>query len=177
MRSTKHLSVRVALVGLVILGLVVLVGACGGSATTTTASSTTTTAASTTTTAATGSSTTSGASSDAVAAITANWIKFFDGSGAAADKIALLENGQQFAAQITAQASSPLAKSVTAIVASVTVDSPTAATVKYSLALGGTVALADQTGQAVLQDGVWKVSDASFQALLALEGASTPSTT
>ena len=185
MRGIKHLSVRVALVGLVILGLVVLVAACGGSTTTTTALSTTTTAASTTTTAAAstttapgGASTTAGASSDAVAAITANWVKFFDGSGAAADKIALLENGQQFAAQINAQASSALAKTVTAIVSSVTVDSATAATVKYSLALGGTVALPDQTGQAVLQDGVWKVSDASFQALLQLEqGAATPSTT
>ena len=177
MRGIKHLSVRVALVGLVILGLVVLVAACGGSTTTTTALSTTTTAASTTTTAPGGASTTAGASSDAVAAITANWVKFFDGSGAAADKIALLENGQQFSAQINAQTSSALAKSVTAIVSLVTVDSATAATVKYSLALGGTVALPDQTGQAVLQDGVWKVSDASFQALLALEGASTPSTT
>jgi hypothetical protein len=40
------------------------------------------------------------------------------------------------------------------------------------------VALPDQTGQAVLQDGVWKVSDASFQALLQLEQAgATPSTT
>jgi len=178
MRGMKYLSVKVALVALVIAGLVAFVAACGGSSTTTTASiATTTTAASTTTSASVGSSTTSGASSDAVAAITANWIKFFDGSAPAADKIALLENGQQYATQIDAQASSPLAKTVTALVSSVTVDSASTATVKYSLALGGTVALPDQTGQAMLQDGVWKVSAASFQALLALEGASTPSTT
>jgi hypothetical protein len=183
MRGMKHLSVRVALVVLIILGLVLFVAACGGSTTTTTAPapvtttsmSTTTTAASTTTSGA-GSSTTSGGSSDAVAAITANWVKFFDGTSSAADKVALLENGQQFASAIEAQAGSPLAKSVSAVVSSVTVDSATTATVKYSLALGGTVALPDQTGQAVLQDGVWKVSDQSFQALLALEGATTPST-
>jgi len=178
MRGMKYLSVKVALVALVIAGLVAFVAACGGSSTTTTASiATTTTAASTTTSASVGSSTTSGASSDAVAAITANWIKFFDGSAPAADKIALLENGRQYATQIDAQAGSALAKTVTAVVSSVTVDSASTATVKYSLALGGTVALPDQTGQAILQDGVWKVSAASFQALLALEGASTPSTT
>ena len=36
----------------------------------------------------------------------------------------------------------------------------------------------DQKGQAVLQDGTWKVSAASFQALLALEsGAGGAATT
>lgn len=186
MLSMRHRIVRWALVGVMILGLTALVVACGGSATTTTASapvtttssSTTTTAASTTTSAAAGSSTTSAASPEAVATITANWVKFFDGTTSAADKIALLENGQQYAAQVNAQAGSALAKSVTAIVSSVTVDSATTATVKYSLALGGTVALPDQTGQAILQDGVWKVSAQSFQALLQLEqGATTPSST
>jgi hypothetical protein len=49
--------------------------------------------------------------------------------------------------------------------------------VKYSLALAGTVALPDQTGQAILQDNVWKVSAQSFQALLTLESASVPSST
>ena len=170
MRGMKHLSVRVALVALVVVGLVAFVAACGGSSATTT-----TTLAATTTTA--GSTVTTAPSSPEAVAIMANWVKFFDGTTAAADKTALLENGQQYATQIQAQASSPLAKSLTAIVTSITVDSATTATVKYSLALAGTVALPDQTGQAILQDNVWKVSAQSFQALLTLESASVPSST
>ena len=50
-----------------------------------------------------------------------------------------------------------------------TITSPTTATVKYSIVEGGQVAVPNQTGQAVLQGGVWKVSAPSFQALLKLE--------
>jgi hypothetical protein len=109
------------------------------------------------------------------AAIKSNWQKFFDGATPAAQKIQLLENGQQFAQTIQAQAQSPLAKSTAAKVSSVKVTSATTATVKYSILLAQQVALADQTGQAVLRNGVWKVSAQSFQALLALEGAASAS--
>ena len=101
------------------------------------------------------------------------WVKFFNGTTPAATKVTLLQNGQQFAAVITAQAASPLAKSAQAKVTSVTVTSPTTATVKYSIVEGGQVAVPDQTGQAVLQGGVWKVSAPSFQALLKLEQGQT----
>jgi hypothetical protein len=109
------------------------------------------------------------------AAIKTDWEKFFAGATAADQKIALLENGRQFAKTIQAQAQSPLAQSTAAKVSSVSVTSATTATVKYSILLDKQVALADQTGQAVLQGGVWKVSAQSFQALLALEGAAPPS--
>jgi hypothetical protein len=111
----------------------------------------------------------------ATEAIKANWEKFFAGATPAAQKIPLLENGQQFSQTIQAQAQSPLAKSTAAKVSSVKVTSPTTAAVKYSILLGTQVALADQSGQAVLQNGVWKVSAQSFQALLALEGAASSS--
>ena len=84
-----------------------------------------------------------------------------------------MQNGQAFATVITAQASSPLAKSAQAKVSSVTITSPTTATVHYSIVEGGQVAVPDQTGQAVLQGGVWKVSAPSFQALLKLEQGQT----
>lgn len=127
--------------------------------------------------AATTSSPTPSASSTAAdaAAVRANWEKFFAGTTPAAEKIALLENGQQFAQTIQAQAQSPLAKSTATKVSSVKITSPTTATVKYSILLNKQVALADQTGQAVLQGGTWKVSAQSFQALLALEGAASSS--
>ncbi|HXR22554.1 MAG TPA: hypothetical protein VN786_08370 [Acidimicrobiales bacterium] len=110
--------------------------------------------------------------------IKTDWVTFFAGTTSVKQKIALLQNGQSFAGVIKSQASSPtiapLAKSVTATVASVTLTSATKAKVKYSLDLGGKPALSNQTGIAVLQKGTWKVGDQSFCALLALEGTTAP---
>ena len=114
------------------------------------------------------------ATASAVAQITANWEKFFAGTTPAATKITLLQSGQAFARVITAQASSPLAKATQAKVMKVTVVSPTKATVTYSIVQNGQTALPGQTGQAVLQGGVWKVSAPSFAALLKLEGVKIP---
>ena len=47
--------------------------------------------------------------------------------------------------------------------------SSTQATVIHDIVLGGKPGLSNQTGTAVYQDGVWKVGDASFCQLLALE--------
>jgi hypothetical protein len=113
------------------------------------------------------------ASASATAAVTADWQEFFSGATPAARKIALLQNGQRFATTINAQASSPIAQGTQAKVTSVTVTSPTTATVTYSITMGGQTALPDQQGKAVLEGGVWKVSAKSFQDLLRLEqGAS-----
>jgi hypothetical protein len=108
----------------------------------------------------------------AEAQIKANWEKFFAAATPAADRVALLQNGQQFASVIEAQAKSPLAQGSSAKVTAVTVVSATKAKVTYSILLAGVVALADQKGEAVLDGGVWKVSAKSFAALLALEGQS-----
>jgi hypothetical protein len=108
------------------------------------------------------------------AKIKTDWIAFFAGSTPAKRKIALLQNGQKFAAIINSQASSPLSKSVTATVAAVKVLSGSKAKVRYSLDLGGQPALANQAGVAVLQGGTWKVGDQSFCALLALEQVKGP---
>lgn len=107
------------------------------------------------------------------AQIAANWEEFFAGTTAADRKIALLQNGEQFADVIEARAESPLSQSTTAEVTAVTLTSDTDATVTYSILMSEQVVLPDQTGQAVLEDGVWKVGAASFQALLALEGAAS----
>ena len=105
----------------------------------------------------------------AAARIKANWEAFFSGTTPAAKKIALLQNGQKYAALIQAQAASSLAKSASAKVTAVHVISATQATVTYDIYLGGKPALSDQSGTAVYQDGTWKVGDASFCQLLALE--------
>jgi hypothetical protein len=116
------------------------------------------------------------ASSSATALITANWQAFFDGKTSAAKKIALLQNGQTYAAVIQAQSGSSLATSASAKVTKVTVTSPAQAKVTYNVLLGTTPALTNQSGVAVYQNGTWKVGDASFCGLLALEnGGKAPS--
>ena len=155
--TTGGWSGRVALVACLV-ALPVVLAACGSKSNATTTPSPSVSAS---------------VSSSTAAAVTSSWVKFFNGTTPAATKVTLLQNGQQFAAVITAQAASPLAKSAQAKVTSVTVTSPTTATVKYSIVEGGQVAVPDQTGQAVLQGGVWKVSAPSFQALLKLEQGQT----
>jgi hypothetical protein len=112
----------------------------------------------------------------ATALITANWEAFFSGKTAAAQKITLLQNGQAYAAIINAQSGSSMASSASAAVTEVTVTSPAQATVTYNVLLGTTPALTNQSGVAVYQSGSWKVGDASFCGLLALEnGGKAPS--
>jgi hypothetical protein len=118
-------------------------------------------------------STAGAASGDAKAQITSDWEAFFDGKTSAAKKISLLQNGQKFASVINAQAGSGLAASAGAKVTAVTVISPAMATVKYDITLNGTTALANQTGTAVYEDGMWKVGDVSFCQLLKIENAGT----
>lgn len=105
----------------------------------------------------------------ATAVITANWEAFFSGKTSAAKKITLLQNGQAYTAIIDAQSGSSLASSASAKVTKLTVTSPAQATVTYNVLLGTTPALTGQSGVAVYQNGIWKVGDASFCGLLALE--------
>jgi hypothetical protein len=115
-------------------------------------------------------STSSGGGAADTAAISRAFVEFFSGKTPAAQKIALLQNGTAFSTTITAQAGSSLATSTTATVSKVTATSPTGASVIYTISLAGSPALKNQNGQAVKEDGTWKVGDATFCALLTLEG-------
>jgi ABC-type transport system substrate-binding protein len=106
---------------------------------------------------------------DPVALITANWEAFFNPKTLNDQRVKLIQGGDAFAATIQAEASNPLAASATVKVNSVTLTSPTQATVSYSILVGGQPALPNQTGLAVLDNGTWKVSAASFCNLLLLE--------
>ena len=172
----KNTRTRGMILGLLVVTLVLIVAGCGGSEETTTTAAPTTTAGQPTTTGA-ASSTTSVTFTGDAAIIATNWMKFFDGSLPVTDKAALLENGDQFSKELETQAASPLAQAATAQVTDVKITSDTTADVTFNLLLSGTPALIGQKGQAVLQDGVWKVSAAAFQALLALQGAGTATTT
>ncbi len=141
---------RLLILGL-LLAMLVPLAACGGKAT----------------------STPSASPSVAAAQIKANWEAFFAGTTPVARKISLLQNGQRFATRIEAQAGSAIAKGSAAKVSAVQLTSPITASVRYSILLNGQVALANQSGQAIKEGGVWKVGQDSFAALLALEGASS----
>ena len=173
------LARRITLAPTLALALALTVAACSSSSSTsasTSASSTPATssaASSSAPSSAAPSSPSSSGSSAAVAQITANWEAFFDGKTSAAKKIALLQNGQKFAAIINAQAGSSIASGAGAKVKAVVKNSATSATVSYDITLNGTTALPDQTGTAVYQDGIWKVGDVSFCQLLKLENAGT----
>jgi len=154
---------------LVILGasaVAVAAAACGSSGGTPSSSNTSSTPPATP-------SATSPASSPAApgsSAIAANWTAFFNFKTPTAKRIALLENGSQFASIIRGQAGQGLASTANAKVLSVSNITATQATVKYDILLGTTPALTNQKGTAVLQDGTWKVGDGSFCGLLTLEG-------
>jgi hypothetical protein len=111
----------------------------------------------------------SGGGSAAAAQIATNWTTFFDAKTPVAKRVALLQDGQKFATIIKSQAGGGLAASATAKVTKVTVQSPNQAKVTYSILIGGSPALANQTGVAVKEGGTWKVGLASFCGLLTLE--------
>ena len=156
------------------LALAATMAACSSSGSSTTASpSSAPPSSSVASSPAAGGSTAGAAAGDAKAQITTNWEAFFSGKTSAAKKISLLENGQKFASVINAQAGSGLAASAGAKVKAVAVSSPAQAAVKYDITLNGTTALANQTGTAVYENGMWKVGDVSFCQLLRLENGGT----
>ena len=114
----------------------------------------------------TGSAATSAAT---VATIKKNWETFFNGKTPAATKENLVQDGQKFASVIKSMAGSTLAQTASASVQSVTITSPTGATVDYTILVSGSPVLKGQKGTAVYQDGTWKVSKTSFCGLAALE--------
>ncbi|MBO0819224.1 MAG: hypothetical protein J2P26_00070 [Nocardiopsaceae bacterium] len=111
----------------------------------------------------------SGPSGSATATIKANWQKFFAGSTPTSGRVALLQNGQTFARELGVMES--LGTTASAKVSDVKLTSPSQATVTYSIYLGKTAMLPNQKGVAILDNGTWKVSDASVCVLLTLENA------
>lgn len=167
MNSHKNYSLLVG--GMALAGLAVLATACGGSSPST--SSTSSPAASPTSSSPAASASAPAGSAADVAAITTNWEAFFNAKTPDSQRIALLQDGQQFAAVIHAQSGSGLAALATAKVTHVTVNSPTMASVTYDILVSGTPQLKNEAGVAVKQNGTWKVGVASFCGLLTIENA------
>lgn len=172
----NQLARRISLAPALGLALALAVAACSSSSSSPAPASASSAPASSSSAPATPASSSATGSANAVALITTDWETFFNGKTTAAKRIALLQNGQQFASVIKAQSGSSLASGASAKVTKVVVTSPAKATVTYNVLLNGTPALSNQTGTAVYQNGTWKVGDVSFCGLLTLEnGGKAPS--
>lgn len=86
-----------------------------------------------------------------------NWDKLFDNATPLADRKAVLENADKVGSLVDTLANDPLAKQVTSKTTAVKISGDKAA-VSFDILLAGNPALPGQNGQAVKQDGTWKVS-------------------
>ena len=106
------------------------------------------------------------------AQVKANWETFFSPKGTTAEHEALLENGASLRKAIEVNAKNPLAKTAKTTVTKVVIDpGHTTATVTYDISINGQKVINGGEGQAVHQDGKWKVSKESFCGLAAAGGA------
>lgn len=104
--------------------------------------------------------------------VTNNWQAFFSTSTTTSQKVALLQNGSQFANFIAAQEKNPLASKLSATVTKVTVNG-NSATVTWTVKLGAQQFNPGQ-GVAVKVGGKWVVSEATFCNLAQLETGKPP---
>ncbi|WP_280367428.1 hypothetical protein [Nocardia wallacei] len=107
-------------------------------------------------------------------AVTDVYTTFFAGTTPPQDKAAVVQNGDVFRPILDAQAANPQAQGTTVTVAAVKPVDADHADVTYTLLIGGNPMLPDQTGQAVREAGKWKVATATFCALLAIQGGTSP---
>jgi hypothetical protein len=158
---------------LIILGcaLAGAVAACGSSGSSTSAASNSPSSAAASSPAASSAPASSPAptGSAAATAIAADWTAFFSAKTPVNTRIGLLEDGPEFAALIKAQANSGAATAASAKVITVTMTSPTQATVIYDIVVSGSPVLSGQKGVSVLQGSTWKVGVSSFCGLVTLE--------
>ncbi len=109
-----------------------------------------------------------------VTAIKTAYIRFFNPATSLNESVRLLEDGPAFKGTLERQAKTSFAKTTTATVSTVTMDSPDKATVVYSLLLSGAPVLVNTTGSAVHESGTWKVASATFCGLLTTQGPAPP---
>ena len=180
---THHTARRGLLVTALGLALAAAITACSSSSSSSSSAPTSPSASATTSSAAPTTAPTTAAASPsaaastpaatgtaaAIAAITKNWVTFFNGKTPAATRETLVQDGSQFATVLKAQASSAQSEAAGASVQKVTLTSATQAAVGYTILISGSPVLAGQKGTAVLESGTWKVSLTSFCGLLALQ--------
>jgi hypothetical protein len=109
------------------------------------------------------------------AAIVASWEKFINKSSTVPERLALLESADVLTEAINLAAKNPVLGQADSKVKDVIFTAKDRARVIYDVIIGGSVALPDSEGIAVLVGTDWKVSKSTFCALAALAvGGSVP---
>jgi hypothetical protein len=104
------------------------------------------------------------------AAVIKAYTTFFGGTTDPAALVADLQNGDQLAAALAQEAKNPTAATLTATVSSVLLANPHVANVTFTLLSKGAPLLKDTPGNAVLENGVWKLAAGTFCGLVAASG-------
>ncbi|TCN55749.1 hypothetical protein EV641_10396 [Rhodococcus sp. SMB37] len=110
------------------------------------------------------------ADAETTQAVTDAWVTFFNGTTPPETRAGLVENGDDFLPALQGMAADPQATATTATVEGVMSAGDDAATVSWTLLMNGAPVLPDQSGEALLEDGQWKVSAVTFCTLLAIQG-------
>ncbi|MCK0092618.1 hypothetical protein ACFWCF_13225 [Rhodococcus sp. NPDC060090] len=110
------------------------------------------------------------ADAETTQAVTDAWVAFFNGTTPPETRAGLVENGDEFLPALQGMAADPQATATTATVEGVMSAGDDAATVSWTLLMNGAPVLPDQSGEALLEDGQWKVSAVTFCTLLAIQG-------
>ena len=104
------------------------------------------------------------------AAVTKAYTTFFGGTKDPAALIADLQNGPKLSAALAQESSNPTAATLTATVSAVTLVNPHVANETWTLLSKGSPLLTNTSGQAVLEDGTWKLAAGTFCGLVAASG-------
>jgi hypothetical protein len=144
---------------------VLLVVSCGGSGKKAAAPSASPVSTSATPSAA--ASATAGTLTGEQAEVAHAWVTFFAPNSSLDTKVSLLQRGPTYRSILVAQSKTSAARLYSMTVSAVTVHGDSADVV-FDIHSGGSVVLAKQSGQAVREGGVWKVSADNFCALISL---------
>lgn len=106
--------------------------------------------------------------------VTEAYVVFFTGTTPPAERAALVENGDTFLPLLEGMTADPQATATAATVEGVTSTGDDAAAVQWTLMMNGAPVLPDQSGEAIREDGQWKVSAVTFCTLLAIQGDGSP---
>ena len=168
---THSIRRALAVAGIAAVALAGVVG-CSSDDSSDAADDTTSTTVATATTEAEETTEAAGGAADAetTQAVTDAWVAFFDGSTPPETRAGLVENGDDFLPALQGMAADPQATATTATVEGVTSAGDDAAMVSWTLLMNGEPVLPDQSGEALLEDGQWKVSAVTFCTLLAIQG-------
>lgn len=158
-RAARQIAPRVAVTGPALVGAAVLLGACSSSS-----------GAGTPTAPPHSSPAGSPADAATVTQVSAAYAALFGSSAPFAKSVASLQHGPAFAATIRSESKNSYAKKSAAKVTSVRMLNSNLAAVTFSISSGGKTLLPNATGDAVKENGTWKVAARTFCGLLRLEG-------